>query len=94
VYPEGTRSRDGKLHKGNPGPARLASRTGAPIVPVGLIGTENVQLPGERLPHVFRRVTVRFGSARHVDKGTSHLREATDDLMHDIADLCGQTYEG
>jgi len=96
IYPEGTRSRDGKLHRGNRGPARLARNTGAPIVPVGLIGTEDVQRPDERLPRPFRTVTIRFGPARFVSdgdgSGASALRHATDDVMHDIARLCGQPY--
>jgi 1-acyl-sn-glycerol-3-phosphate acyltransferase len=97
IYPEGTRSRDGKLHRGNPGPARLALKSGAPIVPVGLVGTEAVQGPGERLPHPFRTVTVRFGQARRVASdgsgaGKAWLRGATDQVMQDIAALCGQQY--
>src|SRR5436309_2195261 len=66
IYPEGTRSRDGKLHRGKLGPARLAAATGAAIVPVGLVGTDQVQLPQERLPHLFRPVSVRFGPPVHV----------------------------
>jgi 1-acyl-sn-glycerol-3-phosphate acyltransferase len=60
IYPEGTRSRDGRLHRGKLGPARLAAATGAAIVPVGLVGTENVQLPDERVPHLFQDVAVKF----------------------------------
>jgi 1-acyl-sn-glycerol-3-phosphate acyltransferase len=97
IYPEGTRSRDGKLHRGNPGPARLALATGAPIVPVGLIGTDHVQSPGERLPRPNRMVTVKFGSARNLRNDdeageAADLREATDRLMRDIAALSGQEY--
>jgi 1-acyl-sn-glycerol-3-phosphate acyltransferase len=98
IYPEGTRSRDGKLHRGNLGPARLAAQTGAAIVPVGLIGTEHVQLPTERVPHPFRRVTVRYGPPRHLSAEQAGgkvdlLRDATDTLMHDIANLSGQEYD-
>jgi 1-acyl-sn-glycerol-3-phosphate acyltransferase len=93
VYPEGTRSRDGKLHRGNAGPARLAMTSGAPLVPVGLVGTDEVQRPGERLPHMFRHVTVRFGEPRYLEDSMSLLREETNGLMHAIADLCGQEYE-
>jgi 1-acyl-sn-glycerol-3-phosphate acyltransferase len=49
IYPEGTRARDGRLHRGHTGPARLALRTGAPIVPVGIVGTREIQpelIPG------------------------------------------------
>jgi len=92
VYPEGTRSRDGKLHRGNLGPARLAATSGAPIVPVGLLGTDKVQAPDELLPHVGQRVGVRFGKPIRLqpsETGRAQLRDATDDLMTDIADLCG-----
>jgi 1-acyl-sn-glycerol-3-phosphate acyltransferase len=97
IYPEGTRSRDGKLHRGKRGPARLALTTGAAIVPVGLIGTEAVQSPDERVPRPFRRVVVRFGSARRLaagggEDGKRRVRDATDELMHDIAALSGQEY--
>ena len=97
IYPEGTRSRDGKLHRGKLGPARLAAATGAAIVPVGLVGTEKVQLPDERLPHLFRPVAVRFGVPKRLvapdgRASTSRLRETTDELMHDIADLSGAEY--
>jgi 1-acyl-sn-glycerol-3-phosphate acyltransferase len=98
VYPEGTRSRDGKLHKGNLGPARLAATSGAPIVPVGLVGTDGVQAPDERLPHVGKQVGVRFGSPIRLDPDDAthraRLRDATDRLMTDIAGLCGQEYVG
>jgi 1-acyl-sn-glycerol-3-phosphate acyltransferase len=96
IYPEGTRSRDGKLHRGSSGPVRLAMRSGAPIVPVGLIGTDTVQAPGETLPHLFREVVIRVGAPQHVPsagEGCSRktiLRGATDELMQTIAELSGQ----
>jgi 1-acyl-sn-glycerol-3-phosphate acyltransferase len=96
VYPEGTRSRDGRLHRGHLGPARLAAVSGAPIVPVGLIGTDAIQAPDQRLPRVGKRVTVRFGSPLRVDpqeaSHRAHLRDVTDQMMADIAMLCGQQY--
>ena len=97
IYPEGTRSRDGKLHRGRLGPARLAAATGAAIVPVGLAGTENVQLPDERMPHLFQDVAVKFGTPRRLPSQSgrasqTRLRETTDALMHDIADLSGAEY--
>src|SRR5260370_31054347 len=61
IYPEGTRTRDGFLHRGHTGVARLSLRTGTPIVPVGLIGTDEVQPVDKRMPRLFRRVTLRFG---------------------------------
>jgi 1-acyl-sn-glycerol-3-phosphate acyltransferase len=98
IYPEGTRSRDGWLHPGNTGAARLALACGAPIVPVGLIGTDAVQAPDEALPHLFRPVTVRFGPPHRLPapdqcrRRKAELRGATDRLMHAIAELSGQAY--
>ena len=97
IYPEGTRSRDGKLHRGKLGPARLAAATGAVIVPVGLVGTDQVQLPEERLPHLFRPVAVRFGAARRLPApdgkaSARRLRATTDEVMQDIAALSGAEY--
>src|ERR1700683_2871684 len=61
IYPEGTRTRDGLTHRGHTGVARLARSTGAPIVPVGLVGTDEAQPTNAKLPRLFRRVTIRFG---------------------------------
>ena len=97
VYPEGTRSRDGRLHRGTLGPARLAATSGAPIVPIGLRGTHEVQAPDQRLPRLGKRVSVRFGRPIWLDReSASHrmdLRCVTDEMMADIADLCGQPYD-
>jgi 1-acyl-sn-glycerol-3-phosphate acyltransferase len=96
IYPEGTRSRDGMLHRGNPGPARLALATGAPLVPVGLVGTEAVQEVGRRLPRIGLTVKVRFGqpfTLSAMDDGVNPravVRDATQRLMSDIALLSGQ----
>ncbi len=60
IYPEGTRSRDGRLYRGRTGVAHLALTSGAPVVPVGLVGTENLQPVGKRFPRL-ADVTVRFG---------------------------------
>ena len=96
VYPEGTRSRDGKLHRGNLGPARLSAASGAPIVPVGLVGTEQIQAPDEVLPHLGKEVKVRFGSPIRLDprdqRDRARMRDVTDGLMAEIAALCGQVY--
>ena len=95
IYPEGTRSRDGRLHRGSTGVARLARSQGAPIVPVGLVGTADVQAPGSLTPHPFHTVTVSFGAPHQMsdnDSGSTGLRNATDRLMHSIAGLCGQEY--
>lgn len=98
IYPEGTRTRDGKLHRGHTGIARLALRTGAPIVPVGMIGTDEINPIGRKLPRLFRPVTVRFGNPISVDRyaGREHdklvLRQITDEAMFEIRQLCGYEY--
>jgi 1-acyl-sn-glycerol-3-phosphate acyltransferase len=98
IYPEGTRTRDGFLHRGHTGVARLSLRTGTPIVPVGLIGTDEVQPVDKRMPRLFRRVTLRFGepldAARYADADVEHLalRELTDEVMYEIGQLSGYEY--
>ena len=98
IYPEGTRTRDGYLHRGHTGVARLALRTGTAIVPVGMIGTDEVQPVDKRMPRLFRRVTVRFGEAldpeRYGDYESEHLalRELTDEVMYEIGQLSGYEY--
>src|SRR5262245_15218256 len=98
IYPEGTRTRDGDLHKGHTGAARLALRCGVPVVPIGLIGTDEVQPVDARMPRLFQRVTIRFGEpidpARYADQPNDRLalRELTDEVMYEIAQLCGYPY--
>ncbi len=99
IYPEGTRARDGKLHKGHTGPARLALRTGAPIVPVGLIGTRDVQSPEMRFPKTGLPVTIRFGRPIEVERYRQRadvdrlvLRQIIDEVMFEIRALSGQEY--
>ncbi len=98
IYPEGTRSRDGKLHRGHTGVARLALRTGCPIFPVGLQGTLEVQPPDVSMPRPFRTMRVRIGrpvdTARYADRGGDRmaLRQITDEVMYEIRDLSGQEY--
>jgi 1-acyl-sn-glycerol-3-phosphate acyltransferase len=98
IYPEGTRSRDGYLHRGHTGVARLAFATGAPIVPVGLVGTDEVLPADRRLPRVGRTVHIRFGAPIPVsgragpDVDGLALRRLTDEVMYEIRELCGYTY--
>jgi len=100
LYPEGTRSPDGRLYRGRPGAAALALSTGTPIVPFGISGTDRVQPIGTTLlrPH---RVRIRFGPPLTVPDHdrrpdglptTAALRETTLSLMHRIADLSGQQF--
>ncbi len=98
IYPEGTRTRDGLLHKGKTGVARLAMATGAPIVPVGLIGTDECQPTNAKLPRLFRKVTIRFGPplsmGHYQDRSDDRLvlRQITDELMFEIGELSGYEY--
>ncbi|HEV7527049.1 MAG TPA: lysophospholipid acyltransferase family protein [Acidimicrobiia bacterium] len=98
IYPEGTRTRDGLMHRGHTGVARLALRCNVPIVPVGLVGTDEVQPVDSRLPKLFRRVTIRFGEPVDPDRyaGREHdrmaLRELTDEVMYEIGQLSGYEY--
>lgn len=99
IYPEGTRSPDGRLYRGHTGVARLAIGCRVPVVPVGLVGTSDVQRPGSNLPRPFKRVQVRFGPPLDVSHYSSDaagdplaLRRLTDELMFEIAALSGQAY--
>jgi 1-acyl-sn-glycerol-3-phosphate acyltransferase len=99
IYPEGTRSRDGRLYRGRTGVAHLALTAGVPVVPVGLQGTQNLQPIGARWPRP-ARVTVRFGtpldfSDRYAGVPLGRARrEATDAIMAAIAELSGQEPAG
>jgi len=98
IYPEGTRSRNGLLHKGHTGAARLALRTGKPIIPVGIIGAREVQPPDARLPKPFMEVLIRFGAPVSVDRYADRandrlvLRQIIDEVMFEIQNLTGQHY--
>jgi 1-acyl-sn-glycerol-3-phosphate acyltransferase len=95
IYPEGTRSRDGRLYRGRTGVGWLALASGAPVVPVAVLGTERIQPVGARLPRI-RRVTVRFGAPLHFAPSAGQQRAAqarrtvTDNVMAAIRDLSGQ----
>jgi 1-acyl-sn-glycerol-3-phosphate acyltransferase len=98
IYPEGTRSRDGVLHKGRTGAARLALRTGAPLLPVGIVGTRDIQPPGASAPRPFRSCQFHIGRpldpARFADRADDRLilRQITDEVMYEIRQLSGQEY--
>jgi 1-acyl-sn-glycerol-3-phosphate acyltransferase len=96
IYPEGTRSPDGRIYRGHTGVARLALASGAMVVPVALVGTAAVQPVGAMRPRIFRRVAVRIGppltwSLRRdeVDHPAA-LRKVTDEVMAAIARLSEQ----
>ena len=99
IYPEGTRSRDGRLYRGRTGVAQLALTSGAPIVPVGLRDTDKLQPVGSNRPRLVR-VTVTFGEP--IDVGGTYdgvppgkaRREITDLVMTEIQKLTGQEAAG
>jgi 1-acyl-sn-glycerol-3-phosphate acyltransferase len=95
LYPEGTRSLDGRLYKGRTGVAFLALQTGAPVVPVGLVGTNDVMPVGAKMPSLKHRITVKFGepldlSHHGAAESGKARRLATDDIMAAIHALSGQ----
>lgn len=99
IYPEGTRSRDGRLYRGRAGVAWLALQAGAPVVPVALSGTEKLQPVGSRFPRR-ARVSVTFGASLDfrgrfdgVSPGKAR-REATEEIMAAIHAMSGQELAG
>ncbi|MGC4808605.1 lysophospholipid acyltransferase family protein [Micromonospora sp. DT233] len=96
VYPEGTRSPDGRLYRGRTGMARLALAAGVPIIPVGMTGTDKAQPIGARVPRPGRaKIHIRFGkpidfTGRPDDRAS--LREMTDEVMAEIQKITGQEY--
>ncbi|GAA4371320.1 lysophospholipid acyltransferase family protein [Nocardioides caricicola] len=99
IYPEGTRSRDGRLYRGRTGVAHLALTAGCPVVPVGLSGTEKLQPVGARFPKVVP-VTVTFGEPIEVAGRFEGMalgkarRELTDEIMRAIQAITGQEEAG
>lgn len=94
IHPEGSRSRDGRLYRGRTGVAWLALASGAPVVPVAVLGTDRIQPVGARLPRP-GRITVRFGEPLRFEQppGLSvgrARRQVTDDIMAAIQRLSGQ----
>jgi 1-acyl-sn-glycerol-3-phosphate acyltransferase len=99
LYPEGTRSLDGRLYKGRTGAAFLALQTGAPVVPVGLIGTKEIMPVGAKFPRLRPRVTIRFGApldlSTHGPATSGRARRlATDEIMAAIHALSEQELAG
>jgi 1-acyl-sn-glycerol-3-phosphate acyltransferase len=97
IYPEGTRSHDGKLYRGKTGVARLALETGVPVIPVAVVGTDVVAPPGKKFG-TFTRPIVRFGKpldfSRYegLENDRYILRSITDEIMYEIMNLSGQEY--
>lgn len=97
IYPEGTRSHDGRLYKGRVGVAAMALKAGVPVVPCAMVGTFELQPPGRKMPRL-GRVTIRFGSPLDfsrfagMDDDRTALRAVTDEIMYGIMELSGQEY--
>jgi 1-acyl-sn-glycerol-3-phosphate acyltransferase len=97
IYPEGTRSLDGRLHRGHTGVARLHLMTGAPIVPVAMVGTFEALPKGRSRPR-FNKCAVRYGAPldfsdrRDGLEDRATLREVTDEVMRAVQRLSGQEY--
>ena len=98
IYPEGTRTPDGRLYRGKTGVARLALESGAPVIPCAMIGTYELQPPGRVLPRLSIRPGVRFGKpldfSRYADLKSDRLvlRAVTDEIMYAVMNLSGQEY--
>ncbi|MGI9643711.1 MAG: lysophospholipid acyltransferase family protein [Ilumatobacteraceae bacterium] len=98
IFPEGTRSRNGKLHKGRTGAARLAMKIGCPIYPVGIVGTDEIQPPDAKAPKLRRSCEISIGRPvrpeRYTSRGSEHLawRSMMDEVMFEIREMTGQEY--
>ncbi|MEU6678556.1 lysophospholipid acyltransferase family protein [Streptomyces sp. NPDC059900] len=97
IYPEGTRSHDGRLYKGKVGVAAMALKAQAPVIPCAMIGTFEAQPPGQKMPN-FQKVSIRFGApldfSRYagMENEKAVLRAVTDEIMYAILGLSGQEY--
>jgi 1-acyl-sn-glycerol-3-phosphate acyltransferase len=97
IYPEGTRSPDGRLYRGKTGVARMALEARVPVFPVAMIDTEKAQPPGQLVPNI-RQVGVRIGKpldfSRYYGMEADRfvLRSITDEIMYELMELSGQEY--
>jgi 1-acyl-sn-glycerol-3-phosphate acyltransferase len=97
IYPEGTRSPDGRLYRGKTGVARLALESGAPVIPVVMLNSDVVQPPGKILPKI-KRVRIRFGPPMDFSRyrgmaGDRFIERAvTDEIMYELMELSGREY--
>ncbi len=97
IYPEGTRSHDGRLYRGKTGVAKLAIETGVPVIPVAVVGTDVVAPPGKKFgrwtrPHVRFGTPLDFSRYEGLENDRFILRSATDEVMYEIMRLGGQEY--
>lgn len=97
IYPEGTRSPDGRLYRGKTGIARMALEAGVPVIPVAMINTFDIQPPGQVVPRVMR-VGIRIGKPLDFSRYAGMegdrfvLRSITDEIMYELMQLSGQEY--
>jgi 1-acyl-sn-glycerol-3-phosphate acyltransferase len=97
IYPEGTRSPDGRLYRGRTGPARMALAAPAPVIPVAMIGTDRIQPTGQKIPNLYP-LTIRIGApldfSRYAGMEDDRfvLRSMTDEIMYELMELSGQEY--
>jgi 1-acyl-sn-glycerol-3-phosphate acyltransferase len=97
VYPEGTRSPDGRLYRGKTGVARMALEAGVPVIPIAMIDTDRVQPPGKVIPRI-GRVGIRIGQPLDFSRYEGMegdrfiLRSVTDEIMYELMELAGQEY--
>ncbi len=97
IYPEGTRSPDGRLYRGRPGVGWLALNSGLPVIPVAMSGTDHVLPPGRKVPRV-AKIKIRVGepltfeSAKTLPSASRQRRAITDEVMNAIQALSGQEY--
>ncbi len=97
IYPEGTRSPDGRLYKGKTGIARMALEAGCPVIPVAMIGTDKAQPTGQKVPNIMR-IGIRIGKpldfSRYegMENDRFVLRSITDEIMYELMLLSGQEY--
>jgi len=98
IYPEGTRSPDGKLYRGRTGIARMVLEAKVPVIPVAMIDTEKVQPIGQKMPRI-RRVGIAIGTPLDFSRFEGMegdrivLRAVTDEIMYELQKLSGQVYE-
>lgn len=98
IYPEGTRSPDGRLYRGKTGVARMALEAEVPVLPVAMIDTEKIQPPGHKMPRLGFRVGIKIGKpldfSRYegMENDRYILRSITDEIMYELMELSGQEY--
>lgn len=97
IYPEGTRSPDGRLYRGKTGVARLALESGAPVVPMAMLNSDAIQPTGQIVPNL-GRVRIRFGApldfSRYAGMSGDRFveRAVTDEIMYELMELSGREY--